>query len=624
MRKLVLGILMMVGLGWSQTGGISGMVTDSLTGNALSGAIVKVYSINGHHPSPIATVTTEEDGSYEVTSLPDGAYFVQARDFGYYPRFYQNGTSFRDADTVYVTDGQVTTDINIALPPMDGHSTGNSVISGYVYDQNTGEPISRAFVLVRAPEDEKHDSHHHYSAFTDDNGYYEVSVDSGSYIVNAFYWGYYPEWYEEASCPDSATVLTVGANDTLTGINFTLLPFGASNGTATISGTVIDSLTGEPIEGAVVRAVSADTMHYHGRHGHWYRRHGGAFDITDSTGAYSIDVYAPASYIVGAHAPMYYTEFYDNVRERYLATPVQVDSGDQVSIDFDLVPWVPQGNATVSGTVIDETTGEPIPDAVVIAFVITDSTHRRRASVAVTDSLGNYTLEGLPEGEPVIILGKAYGYRAEFYDDAYCPDSATLVTPSATGITIDLMPRSNLMGSGGISGFAYYGEQTMAYGFVFARRIEDGSLFIDASDEMGVYSVDNLPPGQYEVYVMTNTGSKTTDVDTVQVLDSYVDHDIVVQPTDVEETVPVAIGPELTINRLAPNQFSISFSLERAERVNLRLYDATGRLVRSIFNGYLNSGEHSFSVSVEHSSIYFVRLATENGAVSVKKVLALK
>ncbi len=627
MKRLMVLVLVTVGLAWGQIGGIAGSVIDSSNGSPLAGAMVKVYGIRGHHPVPIATTVTQDDGSYEVIGLPDGAYFVQAREFGYYARFYQNGTSFRDADTVYVTDGQVTTDINIALPPRDGGQTGNAVIMGYVYDEQTGEPISRAFVFARKVRAAKHGPSHgrHYFTFTDENGHYVMDVDSGNYVVASFYWGHYPEWYDGASRPDSATVITLNVGDTLDNIDFTLLPFGAGYATATIQGIVTDSTTGEPIEGAVVRAISADTARRHGRHRHWFRGHGGAFDITDSTGSYSIDVFAPGTYILAAKAPMYYREFYDNVRRRDLATPVQVDSGDQLNIDFDLVPWATYGDATVAGTVIDETTGEPIPDAVVIAFVINDSTHRRRASVAVTDSMGNFLLENLPEGQPVILLGKAYGYRAEFYDDAHRPDSATVVIPSASGITIDLEPRSNLMGSGGISGFAYYENDPLAYGFVFARRLDDGTMFIDASDELGVYSLDDLPPGRYEVYALNSTGSKSSAIDTIEVLDSYVDHDIVVQPTSVEETAPIRpTALELSINRLASNQFTVSFSLPHEANVSLRLYDASGRLIENIYSGYLASGEHSFTWKVNRSSVYFVRLALEDGSVSVKKVVAFK
>ncbi len=628
-RKIGVLVALMVGATMAQTGGISGQVTDALNGNGLPGAIVRVYQLSGHHPRPIAWTTTLNDGSYEIMGMPDGAYFVKAHKWGYLDRFYQNGTSYDDADTVYVTDGQVVTDINIALPPRDSGSTGRAAIMGYVYDEVTGQPIQGALVIGRLRRSTEHGRRHFTRAFTDENGFYTLAADSGSYVVSAFYWGYVPEWYDNVSRPDSATPIAVNPGDTVSGINFTLMPFNAVYATATIQGTVVDSTTGEPIAGAIVRAIPHDTTgSRHGRRGHWYRRHGGMFDITDSTGAYSMDVVAPSEYLLLARAPFYYREFYDNARNRSDATPVQVDSGDVMNIDFDLVPWMNYGTATVSGTVIDENTGEPISNAVVIAFMPGDSTHhRRRISVALTDSLGNYTLQYLPEGQPVILFGKAYGYRGEFYDDAYTPDSATPVIPTADNITIDLVPRDSTMGSGGVCGYTFAdGNQPFAYGLVFARDINTGAVYIDVSDEAGIYSVDNLPPGDYELYATDFTGNaKYIVVDTVEVLDSYVDQDIVVSPSDVAEpVVPSLVGPALSINRISGNQFAISFSLEDAHNVSLRLYDATGRLVKDIFSGRLANGTYSFTAEVNRSSVYFVRLALDNGATTVKKVIALR
>ncbi len=628
-KKIVMVAVLMVGAGMAQTGGIRGQVTDSTTGTALELASVVVYSLSDHHPRPVAEVVTGEDGSYEVVGLMDGAYFVKAHKHCYRDRFYQNAARFQDADTVYVENGQVTENIDIALPAFGGGHTGSSEISGYVYDEETGQPIQRALVIARIVRGSKHGRRHFSRAFTDENGFYTLSVDSGNYVVSAFYWGYYPEWYEEASTPDSATVLTISAGDTITDINFTLSNMLPNMATATIYGTVTDSVTGEPIRHAMVRAIPYDTTKHgrHGRRGHWFRGHGGMFGLTDSTGAYSIDVFAPSSYILMARAPLYYREFYDNVRDRSLATPVAVDSGDEVNIDFDLVQWANYGTATVSGTVIDENSGEPIANAVVMAFVMRDSVHRRRVSVALTDSLGNYTLEYLPEGEPVILFGKAYGYYGEFYDDAHSPDSATPVIPSASGITIDLVPRDSMMGSGGINGYVFSdGSQPFSYGIVFARDINGGEIYIDVSDEFGIYSVDNLPPGDYELYAFDPTnGSKYITIDTVQVLDSYVDQDVVVSPTNVAEpVVPSVVGPELSISRISPDQFSVSFALEDNHNVSLKLYDATGRLVKNIFGGYLTSGEYSFTFSVDRSSVYFVRLAVDNGTASVKKVLSVR
>jgi hypothetical protein len=76
-----------------------------------------------------------------------------------------------------------------------------------------------------------------------------------------------------------------------------------------------------------------------------------------------------------------------------------------------------------------------------------------------------------------------------------------------------------------------------------------------------------------------------------------------------------------------PNPFNprteISFTLTRAQQVELRVFDVRGRLVNTLADGTLNSGMHAmvFDGAELSSGIYFVDLRTEEGRQTERLVL---
>lgn len=90
----------------------------------------------------------------------------------------------------------------------------------------------------------------------------------------------------------------------------------------------------------------------------------------------------------------------------------------------------------------------------------------------------------------------------------------------------------------------------------------------------------------------------------------------------------------LALQPNVPNPFSsatqISFVLGRSGPLQLSIYDASGRLVRSLLNTVLNAGHHVLPWSgVDDagqrlpSGVYFYRLAA-NGRTETKKAVLLK
>lgn len=164
-------------------GTIAGFVYDMFTETPIEGAFVTVEELN-------LTVSTGPNGEFQV-SVPPGTYTVTA-----YATGYSNETKTIDVgenETVIVT---------FYLVPL-----GNGTIVGQVTDAETGEPIENAYVWVYVDNTI-------VGNFTDENGYYMLSVPAGTYTVYARALG-----YREANVSDVEV-----APNTLVVVNFTLEP----------------------------------------------------------------------------------------------------------------------------------------------------------------------------------------------------------------------------------------------------------------------------------------------------------------------------------------------------------------------------------------------------------------
>lgn len=598
-----LGLLLWAGLLWG-LGGISGQVIDESTGAPLDDAVIQVFPA-GHHGPPAASVTTDSLGQYVIDDLEPGAYFVRAWRHGYEPEWYDNAHDRHEADTVYVTEGQITPGIDFALEPW-GWGGSEAVIQGTVVDELTGAPLAHAWVMVRG----QGGGHHgHAWTLTDRAGAYTLHVQAGTYLVMAFTWGYAPEWYEEASTPMEATPITLEAGDTLTGIDFTLLPWNAEGGV--VMGVVTDQETGEPIPGAHVRAFATS----HGHHPRWMHAR------TDSLGQYTLFL-PPGDYYLMARAHGYFPEFYPESPNFEGAQPVTVEVGDTLTgIDFTLTAFSDSG-ATVAGFVYNETDSTPIPEASVIGFLpgLPGWGHVRHA---LTDSVGGYLLTGLPEGAETYVAAWAPGYQFEFYEDAATFPEATPVYPPATGVDFYLAPvdtgapgaiSGHVSFEGGPAGFALITVHELTSGEVVARTM---------ANPAGGFTAVSLLPGQYYVEAAYPGIAEGTS-EPIQVEGGEVTGVVIaLDPVAAKETPGNPLVPALFAAPREKGWGVVSFSLRSEAQVRLELYDVTGRRVASIFSGALPAGSHAFSFRAPRTGVYFVRLSVD-GARLTRKVLLLR
>ncbi len=300
---LIFGLMLATSLfAQTGTGSITGVVTDSATGNPIFHAMVMAHRTQGMG----SFAYTDSTGLYTINNLAAGNYQVNASAYNYRMKNYPT--------PVAVTAGQATTGIdfilipcNVPPPPPPPQNAGS--ISGVITDSATGAPIIGAMVTAGV---------NHMCgarAFTDSTGAYTIlNLADGNYQVNASARNYRPAHYP------TPVVVANGANTP--DINMTLAPRGTPPpppNPGSISGVVTDSVTGLPIFHAMVVA---------------HLRNFEKRALTDSTGAYTITNLRSGNYRVMSMAPTYMPKMY--------ADPVIVVGGQATSdINFALVPRQP-------------------------------------------------------------------------------------------------------------------------------------------------------------------------------------------------------------------------------------------------------------------------------------------
>jgi lysophospholipase L1-like esterase len=465
-------------------GTLSGTVTDAITGSPIEGVCVYADSRDGG--SGYGSATTASDGTYTIEGLPAESYVVEFYPCGslsssYVAQFYDDTGREASATPVAVTAAGSTEDVNAALQRP-------GTISGTVTDAVSGSPVEGVCVYA----DSSDGGPGYGSATTASDGTYTIhGLAPESYVVEFYPCGhlgssYLAQFYDDATDEASATAVAVTAAGSTEGIGAALQE------TGTISGTVTDAVSGSPVEGACVDARASDGGSGYGS------------ATTASDGTYTIVGLATGSYVVEfspceGSSTNYLTQFYDDATDEASATAVSVTAGGgTVGIDAAL-----QQSATISGTVTDAVTGEPIEGVCVYAD---PSDGGSGSGAATTASDGTYTIDtGLATGSYVVEFspceGSSSSYSTQFYDGATSESSAKAVNVTAGASTESI--DAALQKAGTISGSVSEAAGGSPLARVCVRAFSsDGTVQspISVTSSTGTYTVADLPAGSYDVY----------------------------------------------------------------------------------------------------------------------------
>jgi hypothetical protein len=200
-----------------------GMITGTVTAGSatVSGACVEVYSASS--AEPVAFGETGVGGNYLVAGLPAGSYTVYFNDPqcevsapGLAPQWYNGQATQATAQSVPVTIGNTTPSIDAALQ-------GDAEITGTVSAGSPATPLSGACVTAFP---QSANGSMPVVAVTSATGYTLTDVLPGQYKVQfssgCGATGYATQWYQGAASKNAATIITVAASQTASGISATL------------------------------------------------------------------------------------------------------------------------------------------------------------------------------------------------------------------------------------------------------------------------------------------------------------------------------------------------------------------------------------------------------------------
>lgn len=153
-----------------------------------------------------------------------------------------------------------------------------------------------------------------------------------------------------------------------------------------------------------------------------------------------------------------------------------------------------------------------------------------------------------------------------------------------------------------------------SFGVYYARAFMDlnGNFQRDTDEPFGIYG------GATPLPINVQTGNFPDNVDIVMT-----------DPSAADER-PRPAAPDFRLQNVYPNPFNnsatVSFRLDAPGTATLSLYDATGRLTRTIVQTQFAAGEHRVQLNAAGlpSGVYFLRLAADNARFNALPVILLK
>jgi hypothetical protein len=237
------------------TGKIIGRVVAADTGSPIRRAMVSINSREGRFSR---AVSTNSEGRYELTGLPDGRYRLTVNKAGFVSLEYGQARPFETGKPIDLAPAQVLERIDFSLPR-------GSVITGRITDE-FGDPMTDVQVEAMRYQfvnGERQLVNAGRQATTDDIGAYRIfGLMPGDYIIRASArpvgpgrgsndaddrTGYPGTYYPGVTTITEAQVVTVALSQELSSIAFAMVPARLSR----ISGTVMSS-EGRPLTGAIV------------------------------------------------------------------------------------------------------------------------------------------------------------------------------------------------------------------------------------------------------------------------------------------------------------------------------------------------------------------------------------
>ncbi len=472
--------------GVSATMQLAGTITGTVTSSTkvpVAGICVQANLANGNSSEEGFSAVTSAAGTFALTGLPTGTYWVQ----------YSPGCGFSGNWLLQWRSGASTLGAAASVPVSNGKTTGGV--------DATLEPGGQISGKVTGPggtglgdicvEADNSSGDYEGSVETGPSGGYTISgLRTGGYDVVFRGCGanYAPVWWGGSAVQSAAKPVAVTAGKTVAGVNQAMVTGGQ------ITGTIkVPSVAGF---GTCVAAFSVAT-------GEEVQE-----TFTGISGAFTIVGLASGSYVLGVEGcgATAVGQYYDGADSAKTAKQVSVTAGKTTSgLNMAL-----RADGSISGTVSDA------KGALAGVCVEATSTSADFGSQAVSGSSGAYTIHGLPTGHYKVYFvncgntgsGTGTSYAPQWYKDRSSAAAANPVAvvdaKTTTGIDATLTAGGTITGqvtrTGGV------GEPFVC---VTADALSGGTSEYAITGAGGTYTVYDLLPGKYDVSFASNCAGST-------------------------------------------------------------------------------------------------------------------
>jgi len=483
------------------TASISGRVT--IDGKSVAGVTVAATTSSSPLDNrTVAKTTTDDDGNYQLTGIAAGQFTImpQAKSFV----VETSGAYKQPGQSITVAEGETITKIDFAL-------VRGGVITGRITDTE-GRPVIGERVNVVAKK--APDTSRPVTMFdgprnrTDDRGIYRIyGLGPGNYTVsigqaaaagNVAIMGmggsqytktFYPGVSEEAR----ATILEINEGTEISNIDIVA---GKSGRGFSVSGRVVDADSGQPVPNVFVvhSSLNEGTQQLGGINF--------TGSQTDANGKFRLENIQPGHYAAYMFATGEATTSYSD------QTPFDVSDSDVSGVEIKV-----HHGATISGVAVVENNFDPAVTALLQTVSIFAFSSIKGGAPSYSRSQinadGRFSFSGLAPGKVQITM---VGFPTP-------PKGLTFVRTEVDGIEqregIEVNAGAKITGvrlvfaygAGSVRGEVRAEDGTLPAGLtlqVVLRSTAGGTRqFSGVADARGHFVVENIPPGTYEMSVVT-------------------------------------------------------------------------------------------------------------------------
>jgi hypothetical protein len=464
----------------SAGGQIEGRVIAAATDTALAGIQVCAYESAGEYSGGCAT--TSASGEYTVPALPTGQYTVEfsvpaGSSLDYLPQYYDDEPSATAAKTISITAGATSSGIDASMQ-------AGAQIAGKVTSASTNATLAGIEVCASRPNG----SYVGRCVTTNASGEYVLpALTGGQYtlrysVAAESNLDYLPQYYNGRSSLQQASIVSVAAGETASGIDAELQRGGL------IAGKVTSAATKAIVAGVQVCPYASSGGYV------------GGCTTTNARGEYTLSGLASGLYTVYFSSPYggsldYLPQFYGDEPSVSEGHKLSVTAGATTSgIDAEL-----EDGSMITGTVTSAATHVAIADVEVCLYTASGDSF---VQCTFSGPGGEYSMLRVVAGEYKVEFGLdgSFGYTPQYFGGGSSFSGADTVSvakgASVSGIDAELQEGGHITGRVIIAPSKAPVADVEVCAYAPSATYSDECAFTDSSGE---YALVGLSPGEYKI-----------------------------------------------------------------------------------------------------------------------------